>query len=325
MPWCPNCKNEYREGITVCADCGATLVDELPKERDLSVVAYIAANEEALAGKLTEFLKYSSIDAEYSYDEKEKSYAVVVETSRLHDARVAYKAFSQCEASNDEAKAIEELEQYVLASKNAYRQKVEDGEIDPDMLDAVPEAELSDEEKAAIRQSIVAKQVYKPAEVYVTKDDESKDMFSTAITFLVFAVGLFAFMILNALKIITWFSAVPSLIVLALLAVGCCLVGINAIRRSQRAEIDSVEEKRVTEEINAWLDSEITDDMFYGVDVGDPGEEILYLKRTEIIRNALNAKFPNLDENFADALIEEFYDRRFEAQNESSSEADAEQ
>lgn len=29
MPWCPNCKDEYREGITVCADCGATLVDDL--------------------------------------------------------------------------------------------------------------------------------------------------------------------------------------------------------------------------------------------------------------------------------------------------------
>jgi len=29
MPWCPNCKDEYREGITVCADCGAQLVDNL--------------------------------------------------------------------------------------------------------------------------------------------------------------------------------------------------------------------------------------------------------------------------------------------------------
>ena len=34
MPWCPNCKNEYREGITECADCGVELVDELPEEED---------------------------------------------------------------------------------------------------------------------------------------------------------------------------------------------------------------------------------------------------------------------------------------------------
>ena len=29
MPWCPKCETEYREGITVCADCGSTLVEDL--------------------------------------------------------------------------------------------------------------------------------------------------------------------------------------------------------------------------------------------------------------------------------------------------------
>lgn len=34
MAWCPNCKNEYVEGITVCADCGATLVEDLKEVPD---------------------------------------------------------------------------------------------------------------------------------------------------------------------------------------------------------------------------------------------------------------------------------------------------
>lgn len=41
MGWCPNCKYEYREGIEVCSDCGAKLVDDLsliseePKEENI--------------------------------------------------------------------------------------------------------------------------------------------------------------------------------------------------------------------------------------------------------------------------------------------------
>ncbi|MDR7868811.1 MAG: hypothetical protein RIN56_18615 [Sporomusaceae bacterium] len=30
MPWCPSCREEYRQGFETCIDCGAELVDELP-------------------------------------------------------------------------------------------------------------------------------------------------------------------------------------------------------------------------------------------------------------------------------------------------------
>ena len=33
MPWRPTCKNEYVEGIKVCADCGCELVDSLEEEK----------------------------------------------------------------------------------------------------------------------------------------------------------------------------------------------------------------------------------------------------------------------------------------------------
>ncbi len=28
MPWCPKCRSEYREGFSICADCGVELVDD---------------------------------------------------------------------------------------------------------------------------------------------------------------------------------------------------------------------------------------------------------------------------------------------------------
>jgi hypothetical protein len=30
MPWCPTCRDEYREGFTTCSECGAALVAALP-------------------------------------------------------------------------------------------------------------------------------------------------------------------------------------------------------------------------------------------------------------------------------------------------------
>ncbi|PIS27852.1 MAG: hypothetical protein COT43_08400 [Candidatus Marinimicrobia bacterium CG08_land_8_20_14_0_20_45_22] len=32
MPYCPKCKYEFVEGLTVCPDCGEPLVDQLPEE-----------------------------------------------------------------------------------------------------------------------------------------------------------------------------------------------------------------------------------------------------------------------------------------------------
>ena len=32
MPYCPECKTEYREGIKICSDCEIELVDALPED-----------------------------------------------------------------------------------------------------------------------------------------------------------------------------------------------------------------------------------------------------------------------------------------------------
>jgi hypothetical protein len=38
--FCPICRSEYREGFTICAECDAQLVEELPSEPDPEFVDY---------------------------------------------------------------------------------------------------------------------------------------------------------------------------------------------------------------------------------------------------------------------------------------------
>ena len=36
MPWCPNCRLEYVEGIKICPDCKTALVDSLKDAEEIS-------------------------------------------------------------------------------------------------------------------------------------------------------------------------------------------------------------------------------------------------------------------------------------------------
>jgi len=41
MPFCPNCKYEYEEGVETCPDCGADLVDRLPETQEARPLKFV--------------------------------------------------------------------------------------------------------------------------------------------------------------------------------------------------------------------------------------------------------------------------------------------
>lgn len=48
MPWCPKCKSKYREGFTVCADCGSQLVEEEPVEEPKNATLFVPEEDFAV-------------------------------------------------------------------------------------------------------------------------------------------------------------------------------------------------------------------------------------------------------------------------------------
>ena len=74
MPWCPVCKNEYKEGYTVCSDCGATLVDSLD-----SLLIPIYFGEEDVLADMNSFIKANAdFPTDVSYDEESSQWILSV-------------------------------------------------------------------------------------------------------------------------------------------------------------------------------------------------------------------------------------------------------
>jgi hypothetical protein len=76
MPFCPQCRVEYREGFTACADCGAPLVNTLPeaphdgepaKLSDEPLVLIYEAKDELQAADLKALLEKNGIPVLENY------------------------------------------------------------------------------------------------------------------------------------------------------------------------------------------------------------------------------------------------------------------
>lgn len=75
MPWCPKCRNEYRKGITMCAECKVELVDSLD---DCEKQAFIFDEKDKME-RLQSFLAYNDIETdrspeEVNHDEEKRVY-----------------------------------------------------------------------------------------------------------------------------------------------------------------------------------------------------------------------------------------------------------
>lgn len=295
MPWCPICKTEYREGIETCADCKCDLVETLEGIKDMKLLATIDGEE--LAVRLKDYLGYSGFEAELETNE-DGTIGVLVEEKDYKKAKVSFGAFYSVEAKKDLENRLAEAA--ALAEEAAEAEEAEEAS----------DEELSDEE---LRKKALEEIVYNNSGVYVKKSDVSKEMLSTAVTFIVFGVALMIFMLLNAFEVITLFANIPALVILGALAVGCLIVGLNAIGRAKRAGAQSVEEDKLTAMIDEWMETTFTEEFMQNADDPALSEELNYLRRSEAMKKALVEKYGELDDSYIDSVIEDFYNSHFEA------------
>lgn len=82
MPYCPNCRFEYKEGISECPDCGTPLVDKLPEEKPPEGPSFVSLRNlpsRLYAQMLQEALKNEGIASMIKGDE-----GIPLRTTTIH-------------------------------------------------------------------------------------------------------------------------------------------------------------------------------------------------------------------------------------------------
>jgi hypothetical protein len=311
MPWCPNCKTEYREGITVCADCKATLVAALDETKEKVELCYI--QNEAAVAKFMDYLKFQGIGSESRFIPEDNAYAILVDEDDAKKATVEYKAFLSVESSNLAPKeGDEKLKLELDTDENGeLRKSIQINSLED--LEKLKAAGVSEEELKQHFATFVKQNTYKPAGVYESQAEKANEYKSTGYTFTIVGVVMLIFTLLNFFGVMKLlYQNYMTLGVLTGLSIASIGVGISSFKRAKKASSNSADEEKLTKELNEWIESHasiFTEGRLAGGD--GTSEEILYLDRTAAMKTAIERCFGKLDEDYVDSLVDDFYNKYF--------------
>lgn len=281
MAWCPKCKNEYRPGFTVCADCGCELVEELSeKQKD---VAYFGTEQEIQ--NIISFMEDNDFsDLECHYDEEEDQYELLVENKEDDDFKRAMAVYF--------SKILPELKRQ-MASQNFYfiSEQNEDADDKPVHL-------------------------MTPVDKYEKPEERAVEYKSGAATLLLVGCAGMIALVLADFGIINFPMYGSGKILINVVMGGMFLafivLGISSIGTYKKLKLQAKSDSTVEEDILKHFDENVTLDMLKSKDVQGEKEEVLYFNRIKLITELVLNSFPDLDDAFVEYISEIIYSKYFE-------------
>jgi len=284
MPWCPKCKNEYKAGYTVCADCGTELVDSL--ESGMKAV-YFGADEEIY--EMAKFLRANGIKkSEVSYDEKENTYELKVESEVMAEAQKMIRVYLQNIAAANEVKQAAEAM-----------------------------AAMSEEELEALQRE----KEYRIKEMmrapYEDADKKAEDYKSGADALLIVGIiGVVALVLLNLGVLPISLPAFTKAMITGVMGIMFMIfvfMGITSRKSYAKLKSQANSDKDTKADIKKYLKETINVDEFDKELCDDePSMEILYFRRMEKLKEMVFAYSEGIDVSFAEYILEEVYPEIFE-------------
>lgn len=309
MPWCPKCKTEYREGITVCADCKVELVAEYKDallQDATEMLVKVDAEHQMFVKKLHDFLEYSQIPSVILNEGD--MVAVYVSPENFNQAKKCFKAFYSVET---------ELVSLQQAAETAFMKGEEfDYFGDDDTEEGNTDETLDDFAFATQTQppkndsdSATAKD-----EKYASAVAKYDDYHSSGVTFTVLGVLGVGFALLNFMDVIDLFGNGFSCFVLFVIFGIFIILGIFSFTKADQLKETAENEKKLVAEANEWMEQNFSKSALAAFDAEDTSntikpKEILYMDHLDQLVERLLDAFPTLHDSLAEQLVEDFCNR----------------
>lgn len=154
------------------------------------------------------------------------------------------------------------------------------------------------------------------ANLYDSSTDKYKDNLSSAITFCICGTIGIIVLILNNVGIFSFIntkgsSGILMNVVLGALFIGFIIIGILSFKYSKKIKSAAEKENDISQNINAWLDKNITiDDIENSYDADIP-EEMKYFSRSAYLHKVIHNKYPDVDETVTDSVVDTYIENNF--------------
>ena len=303
MPWCPNCKTEYREGIVVCADCKAELVAEYKDallQDATEMLVKVDTEHQMFVKKLHDFLEYSKIPSVVLNEGD--MIGIYVSPEDYNRAKKCFKAFYSVET---------ELVTLQQAEESAFMKGEEFdyfGDDDDDIEDSLSEHEY---ESVPFQKNDASDSETENDEKYTSAAAKYEDYHSSGVTFTVLGVLGVGFALLNFMDVIDLFGNGFSCFVLfVIFGIFLILGGFSFVKADQLKQ-GAEDEKKLVVEVNEWMKQNFSKDMLASFNNEEDSDsikpqEILYMDCLDQLVERLLEAFPDLHGSLAEQLVEDF-------------------
>ena len=301
--WCPNCKNEYRAGITVCPDCNIELVEELSKESNDDYVSILKTYDSDLKDRVVKYLASENIDVSVEEKETDEDTLEALQREFIEQyagspenmpqaSEVAHTSYELFVHKSKKYEAVKEVRAIIkVETEKKLTEIMEKLPADPD-----PHQK---EEKA-------------PAKTFVKAKDRSNDYASAGTTFLTFGILLLSFIILNIAGVIKYFTALYSQIVIVVMSVAFIVLGVLQLIKSRKIAEGIQDEETQEEKIKAFLKNSFTKETLDAMREEGDTDELLFLKQNDALLDALKTEFATVDESELSEIADEYLNGIYE-------------